>query len=96
VASVVVKRCQEDLAALGSNARMGFTSLEGYIAGRVAVEATRSAMKGGGIGRARFKDALSELSVDLGGYRTRFTPQSPNGSRFVDVVAIDRTGRIIG
>jgi hypothetical protein len=96
-ANAVVKRCQEDLAALGTGARMGFTSLEGYIAGRVAVEATRVALKGGGaMTRTRFKDALSELSVDLGGYRARFTRQSPQGSRFVDVVAVDRTGRIVG
>jgi ABC-type branched-subunit amino acid transport system substrate-binding protein len=96
IANAVVKRCQDDLAALGSGARIGFTSLEGYIVGRVATEATRSAMKGGGIGRSRFKDALSDLNVDLGGYRVRFVPPSPQGSRFVDVVAIDRTGRIIG
>jgi branched-chain amino acid transport system substrate-binding protein len=98
VAAAVVKRCQEDLAAHDKNARMGFTSLEGYVAGRVAVEATRAALKGGsaGVTRARFKDALSDLSMDLGGYRVRFTPGNPQGSHFVDVVAIDRTGRIIG
>jgi branched-chain amino acid transport system substrate-binding protein len=96
IASSVVKHCQDDLAALGSGARIGFTSLEGYIAGRVAVEAARLALKGGGTGPSRFKDALSDLNVDLGGYRVRFTPQSQQGSRFVDVIAIDRSGRIIG
>ena len=96
VAAAVVKRCQEDLATYDKNARMGFTSLEGYIVGRVAVEASRVAVKGGGISRSRFRDALSDLNLDLGGYRAKFTPPSPHGSRFVDVVAIDRTGRIIG
>ena len=96
VANGVVKRCMEDLAALGTDARMGFTSLEGYIAGRVAVEAARAAAKGGDIGRARFREALSQLEVDLGGYRVKFSPSNPSGSRFVDVVAVDRTGRIIG
>lgn len=96
VANGVVKRYQDDLAALGSGAKVGFTSLEGYIAGRVAVEATRLALKGGGVSRARFRDVLSDLSLDLGGYRVRFTPPSPQGSHFVDVVAIDRNGRIIG
>lgn len=95
-ANAVVKHCQDDLTALGTGAHIGFTSLEGYIAGRVAVESTRVALKGGSIGRARFKDALATLDLDLGGYRTRFTPPSPQGSRFVDVVAIDRNGRIIG
>jgi hypothetical protein len=64
VAIGVVKRCQDDLAALGGGARIGFTSLEGYIAGRVAVEAARLALKGGGTGPSRFKDALSDLNVD--------------------------------
>ncbi len=96
VANGVVKRCMEDLAALGTDARMGFTSLEGYIAGRVAVEAARSAAKGGEITRQKFRQSLAELSLDLNGYKTHFTPHSPSGSRFVDVVAIDRTGRIIG
>lgn len=96
VAATVVKRCQEDMAAYDKTTRVGFTSLEGYIAGRVAIEAARAAMKGGAITRTRFKDAFSDLTVDLGGYRTRFAPGSTTGSRFVDVVAIDRTGRIIG
>jgi branched-chain amino acid transport system substrate-binding protein len=98
VAYGVVKRCMEDLAALGTDARMGFTSLEGYIAGRVAVEASRAAMKGAGgdLTRQKFRQSLADLSLDLNGYKTHFTPHSPSGSRFVDVVAIDRTGRIIG
>ena len=96
VANVVVKRCIEDMAAYDKSEKIGFTSLEGYITGRVAIEAAKAALKGGAVTRARFKDALSDLSVDLGGYRVRFAPGSLTGSRFVDVVAIDRTGRIIG
>jgi branched-chain amino acid transport system substrate-binding protein len=96
IAIGIVKRCQEDLAALGIGARIGFTSLEGYVAGRVAVEAARLAGKGGAVNRSRFKDSIAELNLDLGGYRVRFTPPSAQGSHFVDVVAIDRGGRIIG
>ncbi len=96
VAQGVVKQYRDDLAALASKPRPGFTSLEGYIAGRVAVEAARTSARTGVATRARFKDALAELNLDLGGYRARFTPPSPLGSRFVDVVAIDRNGRIIG
>jgi ABC-type branched-subunit amino acid transport system substrate-binding protein len=99
VSATVVKRCHEDLAALGSGARMGFTSLEGYIAGRVAIEAAKagSAKSGGNqLTRSRFQEALSELNVDLGGYRVHFAPQKLEGSHFVDVIAVDRTGRIIG
>ena len=96
-ALVVVKRCRDDLAALGGNAKIGYTTLEGYIAGRVAVEAaTRAAQGGGSVSRARFKSALSDLNLDLGGYRVQFAGGSKQGSKLVDIVAIDRTGRIIG
>lgn len=96
VANPVVKQYRDDLAALGTGVRPGFTSLEGYIVGRVAVEAARVSTRNGGGGRARFRVALAELNVDFGGYRAHFTPPNPLGSRFVDVVAIDRNGRIIG
>lgn len=96
VATQVVKQYREDLAALGGGAKPGFTSLEGYIVGRVAVEAARASARGGAPSRSRFRDALAELNVDLGGYRMHFTPPSPLGSRFVDVVAINRDGRIVG
>jgi branched-chain amino acid transport system substrate-binding protein len=96
IAKGVVKQYRTDIASLGSGARMGFTSIEGYIVGRVAVEASRLASKGGALSRSRFKEALGTLDLDLGGYRVRFVPPSQQGSRFVEVVAIDRTGRIVG
>ena len=92
----VVKRCQEALAALGGEAKIGYTGIEGYIAGRVAIEATRAAMAGGGLSRERFRTALAGLNVDLGGYRVRFGGSNRQGSSMVDVVALDRYGRIIG
>jgi ABC-type branched-subunit amino acid transport system substrate-binding protein len=96
VAVGVVKQYRADLAALGGKLRPGFTSLEGYIVGRVAAEATRASARNGVPGRARFRDVLAELNVDLGGYRAHFTPPNPLGSRYVEVVAIDRNGRVIG
>jgi ABC-type branched-subunit amino acid transport system substrate-binding protein len=96
VVSAVVKHCQDDLAALGTGTPVGYTSLEGYIAGRVAVEAARAAVATGGMSRARFRAALSDLNLDLGGYRVRYGAGSHQGSNFVDIVALDRNGRIIG
>ena len=93
----VVAQAKSDLAALGTGAKLGVTTLEGYIAGRVAVEAARQAAgKGGSVGRARLKDALATLRTDLGGYRVAFAPDSPQGSQYVDMVVIDRFGRIVG
>jgi branched-chain amino acid transport system substrate-binding protein len=95
-AATVVKRYREDLAALGGGSKLGYTSLEGYITGRVAIEAAKATLKGGEMSRVRLASALADLNLDLGGYRVRFDGGSKQGSNFVDVVAVDRRGRIIG
>lgn len=96
----VVSQCQRDLVAMGGNggnAKLGVTVLEGYIAGRVTVEAARAAaQRGGEVTRARLLDALAQLKVDLGGYRVAFENGSSQGSRYVDMVVVDRHGRIVG
>lgn len=91
----VVAQCQRDLALLNNGARLGITTLEGYIAGRTAVEAAHAALKAGGPLRARMKEALAGLRSDLGGYRVEFAGSS-QGSRYVDLIAIDRYGRLVG
>jgi ABC-type branched-subunit amino acid transport system substrate-binding protein len=90
----VVNQCQRDLA-LVPGARMGMTSLEGYIAGRTAVQAAMTAQKSGQASRARVREVLAGLRADLGGYRVEFAG-TPNGSRYVDLIAIDRFGRLVG
>lgn len=92
----VVNQCKLDLAALGTGAALGVTTLEGYIAGRVAVEAARQASKGGSASRGRIKEALANLRTDLGGYRVAFSPDNAQGSQYVEMVVIDRYGRIVG
>ena len=90
----VVNQCQRDLAAV-PGARMGMTTLEGYIAGRTAVQAAMTAHKSGQASRARVREVLAGLRADLGGYRVEFAG-TPNGSRYVDLIAIDRFGRLVG
>jgi branched-chain amino acid transport system substrate-binding protein len=92
----VVAQAKNDLAAFGNGAKLGVTTLEGYIAGRVAVEAARQAAKGGSVGRARLKDTLATLRADLGGYRVAFGPDNTTGSQYVEMVVIDRFGRLVG
>lgn len=94
----VVAQAKKDLEAYGNGAKLGVTSLEGYIAGRVAVEAVRAAAGKGGSApsRARYKEALTALRTDLGGYRVAFSPDNTTGSRYVEMVVVDRFGRIVG
>ncbi|MET0351021.1 MAG: ABC transporter substrate-binding protein [Rhizobacter sp.] len=92
----VVSRCQQDLAAMGSDQRLGVSVLEGYIAGRTAVEAARVAVKGGAVSRTRLKESLANLRTDLGGYKVQFAPGNPHGSKYVELVTIDRYGKMVG
>ena len=92
----VVSHCQQDLAALNTDAKMSVTTLEGYISGRTAVEAARNALKVASINKRSMKDALSTLRADLGGYTVQFSPGSTQGSKYVELVAIDRYGRMVG
>ncbi len=91
----VVSRCQQDLSALGTTAKLGMTTLEGYVAGRIAVEAGRDAWRAGNMTRVRMKEALAGLRTDLGGYKVDFG-EGPQGSRYVDLIALDRYGRMVG
>lgn len=94
----VVTRCQQDLAALGTGARIGMTTLEGYIAGRIAVEAGLAMARSGSVSRTRMRDALANLRTDVGGYKVDFAASNGagHGSRYVDLIAIDRYGRLVG
>jgi branched-chain amino acid transport system substrate-binding protein len=97
IGSPLIKHYQEDIAALGGGARTGYTSLEGYITGLVAIETAQLALKGeDAVSRSRFKKALSSLNVDLGGYRVNFASGGHHGSHFSEVVAVDKNGRIVG
>ena len=93
----VVSQCTRDVAAVNASAKMGVTVLEGYIAGRVAIEAARqAAQRGGDPSRQRIRDSLANLKVDLGGYRVAYESGSSQGSQYVDLVVVDRFGRIAG
>jgi ABC-type branched-subunit amino acid transport system substrate-binding protein len=91
----VVAQCQRDLALLNNGARLGITTLEGYISGRIAVEATHAAAKAGTPNRTRMRESLAGLRSDLGGYKVDFAGTT-HGSRYVDLIAIDRYGRLVG
>jgi branched-chain amino acid transport system substrate-binding protein len=92
----VVSRCQQDLMASSTPAKLSVTTLEGYISGRIAVEAARNAQKLGGVSKRSMKEALSTLRADLGGYTVQFAPGSTQGSKYVELVALDRYGRLVG
>ena len=72
-----------------------YSSIEGYIAGRVLLEGLRRA------GSAPTREGLiagleSMQNFDLGGFGVDFNPRKRVGSSFVDLTILDGTGREIG
>lgn len=69
-----------------------FTSLESYIAAKVLVEGIRRA--GANPTRESLMKALDGMqNFNVGGFVVDFTPTNHNGSRFVELTAISKSGR---
>ena len=80
----VVREYQQAMRRQSQKPRYGFTSLEGFLAAKLTVEALRKA--GPDPSRERLVAALDSLrSIDLGGYRVSFSPQDHEGSDFVEL-----------
>lgn len=76
---------------IGSADKYSFTSLEGYIAAKVLVEGLRRA--GTNPTRESLVDGLAAMGkVDLGGFSITYSPESHNGSVYVDLTIISRDG----
>jgi branched-chain amino acid transport system substrate-binding protein len=90
----VIADYQKHLKELDAEAKLNYTSLEGYIAARVLVEAVRRA--GAGASPERIIAALDGLTAfDLGGYDISFSATNHNGSRFVDTAVVTADGRLL-
>jgi len=68
-------------------------NLEGYIAGKIIVEAIRKSKDSSAAGVARGLDMLKDY--DLGGYVVDFSPSKHTGSTFVDMSIISGSGELI-
>ncbi len=80
------------LAAFDADAKPGFVSLEGYLTGRLAIEALQAA--GPDLTRASFLDAFSGLrTIDFGGVTMTFGPDDNQGMDNVFLTRITSDGR---
>ncbi len=87
----VVAQYQEALKAVDPAAEPGFVSLEGYLVGRVAIEALKAAGKD--VTRQDYLDALNALgTLDLGGLVLGFGPDDNQGSDDVFMTRITAGG----
>lgn len=83
-----------DLTAKATNLEVpvSYAMMEGYIAGKVIVEATRR--MGKQASREGFVAALDTLDLDMGGYRVAFKPGMRSGSRLVELSIVTGSGKI--
>lgn len=80
-------------SAAATKVAANYSSIEGYIAGRVLIEGLRRA------GPAATREGLiagleSMQNFDLGGFGVDFNPRKRVGSSFVDLTILDGTGRV--
>jgi len=79
------------LKAVDASAEPGFVSLEGYLVGRLAIEALRSA--GSDVTRAAFMRAFQEVGTfNLGGVKMTFGPDDNQGMDDVFLTEIQKDG----
>jgi len=87
----VAMEYQEVMKKAG-NTDYNFSSLEGYIVGKVFVEGLKRAGKD--LTREKFTNALEGMgNYDAGDFMVRFSPKSRSGSRFVELTMIGAGGK---
>ena len=87
----VVVEYQKALKAAGIT-DFSYTSLEGYIAAKVMVEALR---RGGDASREALIKALESMrNVDVGGFSVSFGPDNHNASTFVELTVLNKKGEV--
>ena len=87
----VVVEYQRALKAAGVT-DFSYTSLEGYIAAKVMVEALR---RGGDASREALIKALESMrNVDVGGFNVSFGPDNHNASTFVELTVLNKKGEV--
>lgn len=88
----IVAQYQEALRTIDTHSKPNFVSLEGYLAGRIAIEGLRLA--GPVPTREDFLRALIRAGdIDLGGFRLRYGVDDNQGSDRVYLTRIDHKGR---
>ena len=89
----IVKEYQEVLAKAG-HTDFNFSSLEGFLVGKVMVEGLKRAGKD--LTREKLIAGLESMNnVDLGDFIVSFSPANHSGSKFVDLTMIGRGGKFI-
>jgi branched-chain amino acid transport system substrate-binding protein len=90
----VVRDYQKLMIAKNGPNSLSFTSLEGFIAAKVLVEALRRA--GRDLTREHLITVLESMTdLDVGGFIVNYSPTDHSGSKFVELTAIGKDGSFV-
>jgi branched-chain amino acid transport system substrate-binding protein len=79
-------------AMKAKNEQLSYTSLEGFLAAKIAVEALK---RGGDASREAFMKSLETMKdVNWGGFRVSFSTNDHNASSFVELTVLDKAGNV--
>lgn len=78
---------------LGKQGKFSYYGIEGYMMARVLVDALKK--QGKDVSREKLVSTLEGLNQDFGGYRVGYTPDSRQGSRFVELTVIGPGGKVL-
>lgn len=89
----VVREYQQRMKEAGQT-ELDFSSMEGFLIGKVFVEGVRRAGKN--LTRDTFITALESMKeVNLGGFEISYSPRDHSGSKYTDLTIIGRDGRFV-
>ncbi len=90
----LIKAYQKAMIQVGCKSKIGFVSLEGYIAGRFVINVLAN-MDLKTLTRKKFIDKIMEISVfDLSGFKLIFDKNDNQGSNAVFLTQVDANGNI--
>lgn len=90
----LVREYRIQLLKHGGGVTPNYFNLEGYISGRVLIDALRRS--GPNPTRQRLIEALNKQGeINLEGFFLKFDPQTHNGSHFTELTVISRDGRLM-
>ena len=91
--NLAVVREYQDLVIAKGVKDFSHAGVEGYVYAKGLVEGLQAAGKD--LTREKLVAALEKMDRNFGGIKMQFSPQSHNGSDFVDITMIGREGRLV-
>ncbi|WP_257722468.1 ABC transporter substrate-binding protein [Collimonas pratensis] len=89
----IVKEYQRVMKKQNKNYKPSYYGLEGFINARILIEGLKKAGKQPD--REKLVDALDSGNLDIGGYIVKYSSDTHNGSKFVELTVLGNSGHLL-